>query len=233
MKRVFVNFIIFGAAFAIFVLLTRIVVDNSEMPAWLPFDYHDGPWLQGLLKLFGVVLLMPPFVSLLGSLFDLGSRQSRWAIWSGTETDFWTLQLSSGMKWTMVCMSIGLGGAIIFFLWFENSPIGIWIFASPLFLLSIYTGLVFFIIKVPFDQKQITAMSPLLRWRTHRWCDLVAIEFVKDWMELRLHFSDGRFARVSLYLNGIHDFTEFAKSKLVENGVSNESDAPREFEDAR
>lgn len=227
MTKVIVNLIVLLAAISIFVLLTRIVFENSEMPAWLPFDYHDGPWLHALLKLFGVVLLAPPAFSLLASLFDIGANQSRWSLWSGpdghmlsgTDGHTWVLQLSSGMKWTMVFASAGLGCVIIFLLWFQNSPIGIWLFASPLFLLSIYSGLVFSIIKVPFDQKQITAMTPLLKWRTHQWSDLVGIELVRDWMELRLHFSDGKFARVSLYFNGIHDFTEFAKSKLAENGV--------------
>ena len=164
MKNVVLNFIWLIAALGIFAMLASILAQTTEIPSWVPFDYHDGPWLHALLKLFGVVILMPPFASFLASLFALGSERSRWALWSDLNNDHWTLHLSTGMKWTMVGMAITLASGIVFALWFQEEPFGVWLFASPLLLFSLYLGLVFLIIKVPFDQTQITAMTPFLKW---------------------------------------------------------------------
>ncbi len=60
-------------------------------------------------------------------------------------------------------------------------------------------------------------MTPFLQWETYAWADLIEIEFVPRWAELRLHLADGRYARVSIYFNGVDDFVEFAKAKLAEN----------------
>lgn len=222
MKNVILNFIWLIAAFCVFVMVTIILSQGTELPSWVPFDYREGPWLHALLKLFGVVVIITPFTALLGSLFSLGSERSRWALWSDNINDHWTLHLSAGMKWTMVGMAITLAGGAVFALWFQDEPIGIWLFASPLLLFSFYLGLVFLIIKVPFDQTHITAMTPFLKWETHAWADLAEIEYVPSWTEYRLHFRDGRFARVSIYFNEVDDLIEFAKAKLVEQSLPND-----------
>ena len=117
MKNVVLNFIWLVAAFGVFAMLTSILAQRTEMPSWVPFDYHDGPWLHALLKLFGIVVLMSPFAAFLGALFSLGSERSRWTLWSDMHKDHWTLRLSAGTKWAMVGMAITLAGGFLFAVW--------------------------------------------------------------------------------------------------------------------
>ncbi len=119
----------------------------------------------------------------------------------------------------MVGLSLGLLGALLLVLWYQEEPFGIWVFASPLLFFSLYAAMVFSLIEVEFDDQHVIAMTPLLRWQIHAWKDLVKIETVQSWAELRLHFTDGRIARVSLYFNGLEDFYSFARAKLQENAI--------------
>lgn len=200
-----------------FYLIALILAEDLPMPAWMPFDYHEGSWLALFLRFFGVLLITPPAVTLLYSVMRIGADQSRGRLFQNPYDTYTTLRLPIGAKVAAVGLGFGIIIAIIAVLIWQEEPWGIWLFASPLMLLGLYCMLVFSMIRVDFDQEHIIAMTPLFRWQRHRWVDLVEITHNREWQELRLVFADGRIARVSTLFNNLADFVAFAQAKGKEN----------------
>lgn len=216
MKQVLLNLVWLLASFGIFVLLTLILAEDVQTPLWLPFDPHKDVWLAPFLKFFGILILMPPFVALLASLINIGRSGSRGMLFSKSNTGPWTLQLSSGFRVVMLALCFGLCIGILFALWAQEEPLGIWIFASPLLFLAMYGGLVALLTRLDFDQDRVTSLNWTLRRHSFNWRELEEISYNETWYELRLHFAHFGTARVSLYLNDLPGFIAFAQAKLKE-----------------
>ena len=217
LARFLINLVWLAASIGVLYLIGLILAEELAMPAWMPFDIHDGPWLAAFLKFFGVVLITPPFVALLADLFRIGATQARGRLFEVETGPITSLRLPPGVRWAAIVMGLGLSAAIIGVLWVMEEPWGIWLFASPLVLLGLYCAVVFAQIRVYFDQTHIVAMTPLLRWQRHDWADLEEMTLNREWQELRLHFADGRMARVSTMFNHLPDFVAFAQAKGKEN----------------
>jgi hypothetical protein len=214
--RILINLACLACAFGVFFLITLILAEDLAMPAWMPFDYHEGSWLALFLRLFGVVLITPPAVALLYSVMRLGADQSRGRLFQDPHETYMTLRLPVGVKIAAMGLGLGIVVAVITVLVWQKEPWGIWIFASPLIILGVYCMMVFSLIRVDFDQEHIIAMTPLFRWQRHRWADLVNARHHHQWQELRLTFTDGRVARVSTLFNNLPDFVAFMQVKAKE-----------------
>ena len=79
-KPIIVSLICFVFSAAVFVMIVLILREDVPLPEWLPFDFHDGPWLAAILKLFGVLLIGPTFASLIVSIAEIGVQQKRWSL---------------------------------------------------------------------------------------------------------------------------------------------------------
>jgi hypothetical protein len=215
--RILINLVWLACAGGVFYLIALILAEDVGMPAWMPFDYHEGSWLALILRLFGVFVITPPAVSLLISIMRIGADQSRGRLYHGAQGDYLVLRLPVGVKIAGVGFSALLFAAIIAALVWQKEPWGIWVFASPMLLLGLYGVLVFSLIRVDFDQDNIIAMTPLFRWQRHKWTELVEVSLNAEWQEFRLKFADGRMARVSTMFNNLPDFVAFMQAKIKEN----------------
>jgi hypothetical protein len=216
MMRIIVNGFCLGAAFYIFYLLTLILAKDLPLPEWMPFDFHDGPWLAATLKLFGVLLVGSPLISFLLAVFEVGGEQARWKLYQGANDDLLTLRLPVGLRVGMTLLGLLLMTSVVFMLWYGQEPWAAWIFAAPVLVLCLYAMILFVTIRVEFNQDYIIAMTPALRWQKHEWRNFRQMRFHNEWQELRLQFDDGRIARVSLMFNHLPDFIEFVKDKAKE-----------------
>lgn len=212
-----INLLWLAASVGVLYLIGLILAERLPMPAWMPVDIHDGPWLAALLKIFGVLIITPPFAATLFGLFEIGATQARGRLFALADRGVTELRLPIGVRVAAVGLGLGLAAAIVAVLIIMQEPWGIWLFASPLILLGLYCAVVFARIRVYFDQIHIVAMTPMGRWRRHAWSDLERVTLNREWQELRLHFADGRMARVSTLFNHLPDFVAFMQAKLQEN----------------
>jgi hypothetical protein len=215
--RIVINLVWLACTIGVLYLIGLILAQDVGVPVWLPFDIHEGGWLAIFLRLFGVVIIAPPVFALIFSVMQIGADQSRAALYRDPSVDYLTLRLPAGTKVAGVGLSFLLFLAIIGALIWQDEPLGIWLFASPLMILGLYGMAVFSLIRVDFDQDHIVAMTPLFRWQRHKWSALVAVTHHRDWQELRLKFEDGRIARVSTLFNHLPEFIAFMQAKTKEN----------------
>lgn len=215
--KILIKLVCLSCAVGVFYLIALILAEDVGMPAWVPFDYHEGSWLALFLRLFGVLVITPPAVALLVSIMCIGAVQSRGRLYQNAQSDVLILRLPIGVKIAGVGLSGLLFVAIIAVLIWQDEPWGIWIFASPLLLLGLYGMLVFSLIRVDFDQNYIIAITPLFRWQRHKWAELVEVSVNQEWQEYRLKFEDGRMARVSTLFKDLPDFIAFTQAKIKEN----------------
>jgi hypothetical protein len=215
--KILINLVWLACAGGVFYLIVLILAEDVGMPAWMPFDYHEGSWLALFLRLFGVLIVAPPAVALLVSIMHIGADQSRWRLYHAAQGNYLILRLPAGVKIAGVGLSGVLFIVIIVVLVWQQEPWGIWLFVSPLLLLALYGLLVFSLIRVDFDQDHIIAMTPLFRWQRHKWRELVEVHLNREWQEIRLTFADGRIARVSTLFSDLPDFIAFMQAKIKEN----------------
>ena len=166
----------------------------------------------------GTILITPPAMSLLASVFALGVEKHRSTLEDKGGPR--SLQLRKGSKWGGVALATGLWAAIIFALRWEGASLGLWLFTLPLHLMCLYAILVFLLVQAHYDAKTLVAMDWTLRSRSYNWTDLEGLAMKPDTQELVLHFAGNRRARLSLYFNHLNQAIAFAEARIKENALA-------------
>lgn len=214
MKTVLSRLAVLACAFGIFVLITLILREDVPMPDWIPFDLQKSVWLAPVLKLFGVVLLAPPFAALIAALITLGSDPGGREPASTNADGQIELRLTAGAKYTAVSTCLIVLGMIFFALIWQDEPLGIWLFVSPLILAFLYGLVLCFSVRARYDRDRVTSLYYSLRWRENRWADLTGIEVDGAAGDVVLRFGDKGSQRLSTYYGGISHLIDFAQSVL-------------------
>lgn len=216
MLRVARNALILVLAFAVFVMITLILREDVAMPAWVPFDLHKDVWLAHLLKLFGILLIGPPLVSLIVSLVLLGSDPAGREYTPIAKDGMRELRLAPGAKYTCIGISVGVLAAIFLALIWQEEHLGIWLFASPVIIAFLYGLVLCFAVRARYDDKGIASIYYGLRWRRNRWEDLTGITVDPGPGDVVLRFGTAGIQRLSAYYAGIGTFMDFAHARLRE-----------------
>lgn len=214
MKTVLARLVILACAFGVFILITLILREDVPMPDWVPFDLHKSVWLAPVLKLFGVLLLAPPFARLVASLMVLGSAPGWQAGPQPDEKGVVQLRLMKGPKYTAIGLCLTVFGAIIFALIWQEEPSGIWLFVSPLLLALLYGLVLCFAVRAQYDQRRVAALYYGLRWRENRWADLSGVAIDSSAGDIILRFGDRGSLRLSAYYDGIGGLLRHANAIL-------------------
>lgn len=217
MKQVILNLIALSCAFGVFLLITLILSEDAAMPGWLPFDLHKEAWLAPLLKVFGTLLIAPPLAALVGSLVVLGTDPLRRSRARPTRDGQMEMTLKPGAKYTAIGMCLLLLGGIVFALIWQDEPVGVWLFVSPMILATLYGLLLCFVVRARYDDTGISSIYYGLRWQHRDWRDLTALELQSGPGDIVLRFGEKGPLRVSVYYNGIMDLVDHAKRALRTN----------------
>lgn len=217
MKQVISNLIALSCAFGVFFLITLILSEDVAMPPWIPFELRKDTWLAPLLRVFGILLLAPPMAALIGSLTVLGTDPYRRSRARATGTGELELTLKPGPKYTAIGLCLLFLGGIVFALIWQEEPLGIWLFVSPMILATLYGLVLCFVVRARFDDTGISAIYYGLRWQHRDWRDLTALELQNGAGDMVLRFGDKGPLRVSVYYNGILDLVDHAKRELRTN----------------
>ena len=216
MLAVLRNALILVLAFGVFVGITLILREDVPPPAWLPFDPHKEVWLAPLLKLFGVVLLAPPFAALIASLVMLGGRASEQHRPEANRGGVTDLRLHPGAKWTAIGLSILLLGGIVFALIAGDEPLGIWLFVSPMIAACLYGLVLCLTARARYDHAGLSSIYYRLRWQSNRWEDLQDIRVDSGPGDVIFDFGDKGVQRLSAYYVGIGDCMRYAEQRTRE-----------------
>jgi len=216
MRAIARNALVLALAFGVFVGITLILREDVPPPDWLPFDPRKDIWLAPLLKLFGVVLLAPPFAALIASVILLGAKPRFRQRPTPDATGVTQLRLVAGVKWTAAGLALLLLGAILFALIAGDEPLGIWLFVSPMIAGCLYGLVLCFTVRAQYDDEGLSSVYYRLRWQTNAWEDLQEIRVDSGPGDVVFDFGQKGVQRLSAYYVGIGDCMRFAEQRTRE-----------------
>lgn len=216
MLAVLRNALVLALALGVFIGITLILREDVPPPAWLPFDPQKDVWLAPLLKLFGVVLLAPPFAALIASLIMLGGRAADQRQPTADSTGVTDLRLHPGARWTAIALCILLLGGIVFALIAGDEPLGIWLFVSPMIAACLYGLVLSLTVRARYDREGLSSIYYRLRWQTNAWADLQDIRVDSGPGDVIFDFGDKGVQRLSAYYVGIGDCMRYAEQRTRE-----------------
>lgn len=213
MARIAGQIVILACAAGVFWFVTLILNEDVPMPAWLPFDFQKDTWLAPLLRVFGALLLAPPVAALMVSIILLGYEPRGQNLYDGKGPI--VLSLGPGARYGGAGLCLVLMCAIVAVLIWQNEPLGIWLFTSPILLACLYGVVLCFVVRATYDEDGISSIYYGLRWKQDKWSELTAVYDDPGPGDIVLQFGE-KTQRVSAYYNGIGNLVQFANVKLNE-----------------
>jgi hypothetical protein len=179
---------------------------------YLPASVQKGgayeTYFEVALRLVATVLIGPPVVFLIVSLFSAGSDKV-----SEDRDGLTVLRLRTGAR--VFGVLLGWALAALFFLGpYYDGGILLSLILAPFGLFFFVGGLWCLIAVVKYDRHKVFATDYLFRLRRYNWSDLLDVIYVPEAYEYHLLFQGGSKARVSTFYAGAGELIRFAQSKV-------------------